>query len=497
MQKSNLPVGIKTLYKYYSESKTLDMDCPIQRASGQWNNLAASMLIHSILSDYIIPNLYFRKESKDGRNYLSVLDGKQRLSTVFSFINDEWMIHAKTPKVVLDGEEYDISLKKFSELDNDIQSAIMGYRFTSYQLENCTDEEIEETFARLNAGTPLSKIQQARPKMGMELADWCNKLVETPFFQTAFNLTVAQLRREDDFLMLLTCMMLLDERYPNGFSIKTSASAAECVRFAEHIKNNYPEEKRRAIEQLVSYLNLAFQGNAYKFFRKNNIPIVMYNAKIAVEHQVPADEYASVVIQFFENNCNEAYNEASGSGNVKLVNIHIRLKELLGYLISELLQYFEEENSLFVDSKQQKESSSENVEEKEETSISQEDSNDKCENFEEIIDNENIISDESIDNETKISDENMANKDKKYWYVLFHLRTNHVGEEQDDVYEVESIDEDYLNALGYELAEDNAHLYGTEQEEEIEEEPFSYSWEILEGMTKEEIEEEYGKIFLV
>ena len=52
MQKSNLPVGIKTLYKYYSESKTLDMDCPIQRASGQWNNLAASMLIHSILSDY-------------------------------------------------------------------------------------------------------------------------------------------------------------------------------------------------------------------------------------------------------------------------------------------------------------------------------------------------------------------------------------------------------------------------------------------------------------
>ncbi len=508
MQKSNLPVGIKTLYKYYSESKTLDMDCPIQRASGQWNNLAASMLIHSILSDYIIPNLYFRKESKDGRNYLSVLDGKQRLSTVFSFINDEWMIHAKTPKVVLDGEEYDISLKKFSELDNDIQSAIMGYRFTSYQLENCTDEEIEETFARLNAGTPLSKIQQARPKMGMELADWCNKLVETPFFQTAFNLTVAQLRREDDFLMLLTCMMLLDERYPNGFSIKTSASAAECVRFAEHIKNNYPEEKRREIEQLVEYLNLAFHGNAYKFFRKNNIPIVMYNAKIAVEHQVPANEYTNVVIQFFENNCNEAYNEASGSDNVKLINIQIRLKELLGYLMSELPQYFEKEGSILVDSKQQKESFSENVEVKEETSISQEESNNECEISEKIIDNEDVISDESIndenkdlvenvDNEGAASNENMTNKDKKCWYVLFHLRTNRVGEEQDDVYEVESIDEDYLNALGYELAEDNAHLYGTEQEEEIEEEQFSYSWEVLEGMTKEEIEEEYGKIFSI
>lgn len=297
--------------------------------------------------------------------------------------------------------------------------------------------------------------------------------------------------------MLLTCMMLLDERYPNGFSIKTSASAAECVRFAEHIKNNYPEEKRREIEQLVEYLNLAFQGNAYKFFRKNNIPIVMYNAKIAVEHQVPADEYASVVIQFFENNCNEAYNEASGSGNVKLINIHIRLKELLGYLMSELPQYFEKEGSILVDSKQQKESFSENVEEKEETSISQEESNNECENSDKSIDNETKDLEEIIDNEDVISDENMANEDKKCWYVLFHLRTNHVGEEQDDVYEVESIDEDYLNALGYELAEDNAHLYGTEQEEEIEEEQFSYSWEVLEGMTKEEIEEEYGKIFSI
>lgn len=41
MQKSSLPVGVKTLYRYYSETKTLDLDCPIQRASGQWSNLTA------------------------------------------------------------------------------------------------------------------------------------------------------------------------------------------------------------------------------------------------------------------------------------------------------------------------------------------------------------------------------------------------------------------------------------------------------------------------
>lgn len=359
MQKSSLPVGVKTLLKYY-EGNTLDFDSPVQRKSGQWSNLQMSMLIHSMLADFIIPNLYFRKESKAGTNYLSVLDGLQRLSTVFSFIRDEWTTHAKTPKVVLDGIEYDIALKKFSELDEDIKSAILGYRFTTYQLENCTDEEIEETFARLNAGTPLSKIQTARPKMGIELADWCNKLVSADFFQKSLNLTVAQLRHEDDFLMLVTGMMLLEGMYKDGFEIKTSASAAECVRFAESIKGNYPQEKREDMELLIDYLSVAFGGVEYKFLKKNNVPIIMYVAQLAINHDISEEEFLNTVVEFYDNDCTEAYNEASGSGNVKLPNINTRVRELTGYLISCLPKYFEDEDEIPSDFIKKVESSSSN-----------------------------------------------------------------------------------------------------------------------------------------
>lgn len=453
MQKSSLPVGIKTLYKYYTESKTLDLDCPIQRASGQWNNLAASMLIHSILSDYIIPNLYFRKETKDGANYLSVLDGKQRLTTVFSFINDEWITHAKTPKVVLDGEEYDISLKRFSELDDDVKSTIMGYRFTTYQLENCTDEEIEETFARLNAGTPLSKIQQARPKMGMNLADWCNSLVASDFFQKSLNLTIAQLRREDDFLCLLTTMMLLDDKYYNDFSIKTSASAAECVRFAESIKNNYSEDKKETVELLVEYLNEAFGSEEYKFLRKNNIAIVMYVGFIALNRGVSAEEYKSSVVDFFENGCSEAYNDASGSGNVKMVNVNIRMKELLEFLSSMYPNYFEERF--------------ENSDITEQESSSDEDNSDES------------ISDESI------SDESTSK------YVLFTLTTGNKEQERVVVYEVDCVDEYAIADLGYNLTMDYAKSLGVTLPEDFSD---KYDWKVLNNMTKAEIEKEYGKV---
>ena len=329
MQKSSLDANIKKLMKYEKDD-ILDFNSPIQRASSQWNNLQKSLLIHSMLVDGLMPNVYFRKDKLNNKNHLSVIEGKQRLTTVFEFIDGKFRLHKKTPPVVLDDFEYDVSLSEFSDLNIDLQNIILQYKFLIYQIEDATDEEIEEAFARLNNGTALSKIQQSRPKLGMELADWCNRVVQdSVFFQNSLNLTLAMLRREDDFLMLLTTMMLLERNYKDGFVIKTSASASECVRFAESIRGNYPADKRETIELLVTYLDEAFKGVQYKFLRKNNVPIIAVVGQVALDKGIPAEDYGNAIIEFFENDCTEEYNEASGSGNVKMVNVNIRLMELL------------------------------------------------------------------------------------------------------------------------------------------------------------------------
>lgn len=154
---------------------------------------------------------------------------------------------------------------------------------------------------------------------------------------------MAQLRREDDFLCLLTTMMLLDDKYYDNFKIKTSASAAECVRFAETIKGNYSDEKKKLVESLIDYLSEAFGDKEYKFLRKNNIPIVMYVGFVCLNHGVSAEEYKTCVIDFFSKGCTEAYNEASGSGNVKMINVNIRLKELISYIVGVIPEYFKDD----------------------------------------------------------------------------------------------------------------------------------------------------------
>lgn len=334
MQKSSLPVSLKTLIKYHTKDGTLKFDCPIQRASGQWNNYAMSLLIHSMLSDYIIPNIYFRKEVEGGKNMLSVIDGKQRLTACMGFVNDEWTTHAKTPEAVVDGVSHDIALKKFSELDEEVKQAILAHRFTIFQLEDCTDGELEEIFSRINNGTPLSKIQTARPVLGMELAEFFNGLCGHTFFQVSLKLTPAQLRREDDFLTLMTVAMLVEDLYFEDFKIKTVSSAAECVRFAEVIRDDYSSEKRELMEDIVKYLDSAFGDGEKKYLKKTNAVVVGYLAAIMLENKIEAGEYAGAVTRFFEGDETEAYKEASGSGNVKMVNVNIRIKELLNYLKS-------------------------------------------------------------------------------------------------------------------------------------------------------------------
>lgn len=130
MRKSSLPVSLKTLIKY-NENQQLDLYNPVQRSSNQWNLLQQSLLIHSILADYIVPGIYL---VKDDDRRLSVLDGKQRLTTMFDFVNNKFGLHPKTPSVVIDGVSYEISGKTFDELEQDVRSEILQYRFQTYQL---------------------------------------------------------------------------------------------------------------------------------------------------------------------------------------------------------------------------------------------------------------------------------------------------------------------------------------------------------------------------
>lgn len=330
MQRSSLPVSVNTMKKWYqSEDKVLECTLPFQRHSGMWNAITKSNLMWSILADSYIPPIVLLKDKrgvdakgKDIYGY-QVLEGQQRLiTTLFPFLNDEWALHGATEPVELDGFTYDIAGKKFSELEEELKDIVKNYRFTVQAIENYTMEEAEKLYFNINSGVALSAVQKGKAKLGTELIEFLNSILLGNFFTQAINITESQALKEDDLLMLMQGMALLDQRHEQR-EFK-NISAATMLAYAESIRDTYNDDKREMILEVVDFLDKAFTTKN-KFLKKNNTPIVIVMAKIALEQGVEPEAFRAF-INDFASGLYPAYEEASGSGNIKIVNVNMRLR---------------------------------------------------------------------------------------------------------------------------------------------------------------------------
>lgn len=325
MIKTTLNWTVKNLKSMYDGKNTLQMDHVIQRQSGQWDGdrLKKSLLVHSILANYPVPPIYCLKEAVNEKDYsYSILDGKQRLTTTFDYIDGRYPLDAETPSVVIDDVIYEIGGKYFTDLDTECQQEILRFKFTIYGFENADDDLIEEIFFRLNNSTPLSKPQKAMPLCGVENAKFIKSILSDRFFSEICQFSALQRRKSDDMCTLLQSMMLLDNRYADyEFS---SISADEIMRYASCIKNNYSEKQKERLYDIIDYLEKVFPEKD-KMLKKINIPIVMLIADTAMGNDYDSAKsiyqvgpmYFRQWFSYFFDECYEDYKQYCSSGSIK------------------------------------------------------------------------------------------------------------------------------------------------------------------------------------
>lgn len=325
MIKTTLNWTVKNLKSMYDGKNTLQMDHVIQRQSGQWDGdrLKKSLLVHSILANYPVPPIYCLKEAVNEKDYsYSILDGKQRLTTTFDYIDGRYPLDAETPSVVIDDVIYEIGGKYFTDLDTECQQEILRFKFTIYGFENADDDLIEEIFFRLNNSTPLSKPQKAMPLCGVENAKFIKSILSDRFFSEICQFSALQRRKSDDMCTLLQSMMLLDNRYADyEFS---SISADEIMRYASCIKNNYSEKQKERLYDIIDYLEKVFPEKD-KMLKKINIPIVMLTADTAMGNDYDSAKsiyqvgpmYFRQWFSYFFDECYEDYKQYCSSGSIK------------------------------------------------------------------------------------------------------------------------------------------------------------------------------------
>lgn len=126
-----------------------------QRDSEQWDPRKKSLFIESLLNNLTIPAFFFSEEEKLKNE---VVDGQQRLQTIWDFSEDRFTINNDQSIDYITPQSALYAGKKFSELGEDLKNIFLDYPLTIIFLPKSMPLQTKlEIFRRINeGGTPLS-----------------------------------------------------------------------------------------------------------------------------------------------------------------------------------------------------------------------------------------------------------------------------------------------------------------------------------------------------
>ena len=164
------------------ERGLLNMDPPYQRRS-IWNQEYKDFFVDTVLRGYPCPAIFLYEEVKpDGRSLFAVVDGKQRLSSLFEFVRGDFPVP----------DSFDIPLyqgRYFSDLPNEAKTTFWRYQFSIEYIPLEDDTLITEIFDRINRNVAKLSAQELRHAKldglfineAERLAEWMNEKLPRNF----------------------------------------------------------------------------------------------------------------------------------------------------------------------------------------------------------------------------------------------------------------------------------------------------------------------------
>lgn len=241
---------------------SIDTNPDFQRPA-VWSRGQKQLLIDTILRGYDVPKLYWRQISSRPDKY-DVVDGQQRLRTIFEFQNGDFTLAKDADPV--EGEA--IAGVKYSDLPHSLRLVFDTYALDVIVLSDTDEDEVREMFLRLQNGTTL-KAQEKRNAMPGRMRDFVKELADHSFFTRCgfansrfnFDLVAAQVTAIE--LHGGPCHIRnsnLTRMYENHKDFNTSSGKAKKVRrvldyLAEAFPEKTPELERYSVVSLYALVS--------------------------------------------------------------------------------------------------------------------------------------------------------------------------------------------------------------------------------------------------
>ena len=346
---------IKDYEKGVGQKNRLVFDCPLQRPEGQWSKIAQSLLIHTILQDLLVPNVFIVQNGADDFEPMTVLDGRQRMTIVYNYVTNGFALHKDTPAIELTVPEMDengnlvkneigvtkthielvdIKGKRFDKLSKEFQDKIKNFEFGVTMITQATKKELEEQIFRLNNGKTPTATQKAFMKSGISVTEAIKSdLLTNDFFTERFGMSVAQSRGGEDMKCAFHTLALLTNAEFNKLTSGDLTKIAENMK-ADWENNSLSSGNIKYCNELMNNLNEWLPDNS-EFVAKDvlttiHIPIMVMNADKATQMiddgEITVEQYKDFLKQWVNDGFYDTeYRECSEGSPSDKRNIERRI----------------------------------------------------------------------------------------------------------------------------------------------------------------------------
>lgn len=172
----------------------LEENPPYQRERSVWSLDKQQLFIDSLLNGFDTPKIYLHDvQGEHPTKAYAVVDGRQRLTAIWGFLNDEFPLADGFRAEDVDprgspGTTPPTGGMYFFEFHPAWQQMMKTICLPVMLVQDATGEDAEELFFRLNNGEPLSAAEK-RNALGGDIAQLVREAAGRPFFTTRLRLS--------------------------------------------------------------------------------------------------------------------------------------------------------------------------------------------------------------------------------------------------------------------------------------------------------------------
>ncbi len=140
-----------------------------------WPRTKKQELIDSILRGWKLPKFYFVRTSTDPEEF-EVVDGQQRLMTIFEFFDNELTTIGRMGRKSL----------HYKELSSEASDAFDDFEIEYDEISEASETDVKLYFQRLQQGLPLTSSEKLNA-VHSSLRNYCRELAKQNFFTSKVN----------------------------------------------------------------------------------------------------------------------------------------------------------------------------------------------------------------------------------------------------------------------------------------------------------------------